>query len=196
MCTRWFEMVEKRMSGGECEIPLLFFSFPLPSFPLFLPSIFLHFFLFYRWGRFFLLRIATNALSITFVEDIFFILRFVIHSLHSVFDKQNDLIKLVKHFQDICIFVCLFSKCFAPLLIKRMLSYIILRMLPGFLVYFSSLIYLGSIFASLRQGLISFFLSGYPFIVGSFIEKCIFFSLFCSASSVINQVSIYFLLCY
>lgn len=70
----------------------------LPSLSSFLPS-FSTFFLFYRWGEgFFLLRIATNALSITFVEDIFFILRFVIHSLHSVFDKQNDLIKLVKHF--------------------------------------------------------------------------------------------------
>ena len=54
-----------------------FFSFPLPSLPSFHLSPL--FFLFYRRGEgFFLVWISTNALSITFVEDIFFILWFVI----------------------------------------------------------------------------------------------------------------------
>ena len=35
MCTKWFEMVEKRMSGGGYEIPLLFLLFS----PSFLPSL-------------------------------------------------------------------------------------------------------------------------------------------------------------
>ena len=140
-----------------------FFSFPLPSFPLFLPSIFLHFFPMLSVGEgLFLLWIATNALSITFVEDIFFILWFVIHSLHSVFDKQNDLIKLVKHFQDICIFVYVYLVNASLHFDKRMLSYIILRMLPGFLVYFSIFNLLGiNFYASFEVGSnFFFFLSG------------------------------------
>ena len=44
MCTKWFEMIEKRMSGGGYEFPLLFLLFSPSLLPPFLPSIFLHFF--------------------------------------------------------------------------------------------------------------------------------------------------------
>ena len=101
MCTKWFEMIEERMSGGGYEFPLLFsslFPFPPSSLPSFHLSPLFSYFIGGGRGSFwyvFLLMLCQLHLW----KTSFLFCGLLFYFLHSVFDKQNDLIKLVKHFR-------------------------------------------------------------------------------------------------